>query len=144
MILAYYGMTASEKAIGRRAKTTVSCGTSPENIVVAAQSFGLEGRWKKNATINDLRKSFDKGVPVIVSWISEDELHYSVVVGVDDRRVVLLDPETAKRRIFDHERFMRIWLDFPMPWIQKSSQLRIRWMLPLTPRKNRPWEEREN
>lgn len=73
-------------------------------------------------------------MPVIVNWFSTNEGHYSVVVGVDDARVVLADPETGKRRSFDHETLMRVWFDFPFPWIKKSSQLRIRYSLALLPR----------
>lgn len=134
MVLGYYGTNATEEEIGRRAKTTVSHGTSPDNLLRAARAYGFDGRWKGNGTIADLRGWFDAGVPVIVNWFSTNEGHYSVVVGVDDARVVLADPETGNRRSLDHETFMRVWFDFPFPWIEKPSQLRIRFFLPLRPR----------
>lgn len=134
MVFAYYGTKASQKEIGRRAKTTLAHGTTPANLLAAARSYGFDGQWKKGGDIAGLRAWFDRGVPVIVNWFSENEGHYSVVVGVDDARVVILDPETGKRRSFDHETFMRVWFDFPFPWILRQTQLRIRWMLPLLPR----------
>ncbi len=135
MVFAYYGVVATQREIGRLAKTTVSHGTSPSQMLTAAHHYGFRGRWKKHSTIADIRAYCEKGVPVIFNWFSVNEGHYSVVVGVTDLRVIFIDPENGKRRSLDHETFMRIWFDFPFPWIKKSSQLRIRWMLALTPGK---------
>jgi len=134
MVLAHYAIHASEAEIRMHAQTTLEYGTAPEHLASAAERYGLVGEWERNATIEGLRGALENRIPVIVNWFSTDEGHYSVVVGVDETSVTLLDPEIGAHRTFDHETFMRAWFDFPFPWIQTSSDLRIRWMLPLTKR----------
>jgi ABC-type bacteriocin/lantibiotic exporter with double-glycine peptidase domain len=134
MVFGYYGTIVSEEELGRAAGTKIKFGTPPECLLRVANAYGFEGKWKKNATVCDLRAWFDKGVPVIVNWFSTDEGHYSPVIGVDDTHVTIMDPDTGKRRSFHHETFMRVWFDFTPLWIEKPSQLRIRWMLPLVPK----------
>lgn len=134
MVLAYYGIQASEEELGILAKTTLDRGTTPANLARTARSFGLSGSWKRDATIENLKESVEAGIPVIVDWFSTDEGHYSVVIGINDTRVTILDPETGKRRSFPIETFLRVWFDFPFPHIKRSADLRIRWMLALRKR----------
>lgn len=131
MVLDYYGKRLSEKAISLRSRTSLKFGTTPANLLSAAKSYGLTGQWMRQASIRDLRRWFDSGVPTIVNWFSINEGHYSVVIGVDKTSIVLADPETGKRREFSHQEFMAVWFHHPFPWIRKPSELRIRWALPL-------------
>lgn len=131
MILDFYGREESEYSIARRAKTTMEKGTSPSNLASAAKHFGLVGNWMSYGTVRDLKKYVDAGVPVIVNWFSVNEGHYSVVVGVDDNKIVIADPETATKRKFSHDDFTRIWFDFTGDHIEKPSNIRIRSYLPL-------------
>ncbi len=60
-------------------------------------------------------------IPVIVDWFSHGTEpvkgntangHYSVVIGVDDKDIYLLDPEDGKERAFKHDEFLRVWFDW--------------------------------
>lgn len=130
-ILAFYDREVSEKEITEQIGTTHH-GTPPSKLLQGAWSYGLKGRWRKKATIADLRRAVEEGAPVIVNWFSHDDGHYSVVVGVDDKKVTFLDPEDGKLRSMPHDVFMRVWFDFPSPHIEHRFQLRIRWMLALS------------
>ena len=131
VVLAFYGREVSEKEIAQQISTTHH-GTPPSKLLEGAWSYGLKGRWRKNSSINDLRRYVEEGTPVIVNWFSHDDGHYSVVVGVDDKKVTLLDPEDGKLHSMPHEVFLRVWFDFPSPYIKYRFQLRVRWMLPLS------------
>jgi ABC-type bacteriocin/lantibiotic exporter with double-glycine peptidase domain len=131
MILHYYGTEASEEEIGALAKTTLEDGTTNENLLLTAQHYGLDGAWKREGSINDLRAYVEKNTPVIVEWFSTNEVHFSIVVGADEDQIVLLDPEHGERESFSHVEFMSVWFSFSGPSIKTTDGVRLRWMLPL-------------
>ena len=137
-VLEYYGIIATEKAIGLRAGTTREHGTSPEHLLVAARSYGLEGSWKRTCSVSDLQEWYERGVPVIVNWFSVEEGHYSVVVGVDKTSVTLMDPEIGATRTFTRADFKRVWFDFTGSFIRKNSDMHVRCILPLFIKNIRP------
>jgi ABC-type bacteriocin/lantibiotic exporter with double-glycine peptidase domain len=132
MILHYYGTEASEEEIGAIAKTTFADGTTNENLLLTAQHYGLDGTWQQEGSLAGLRAYIEKNTPVIVEWFSTNEAHYSIVVGADEDQIVLLDPEHGERASFSHIEFMAVWFSFSGPYIQDTSGVRLRWMLPLT------------
>lgn len=81
---------------------------------------------KDLAEFDDIKKWLDKKVPPIVDWFSQDEGHYSVVVGLDDQKIYLRDPELTRRRELKRENFKRVWFDFPDDFIKTRSDLIIR------------------
>lgn len=131
MILHYHGKEMTEEEIGIVAKTTREDGTTNENLLLAAQYYGLDGAWKQEGTIADLRAYAEKDIPVIVEWFSTNEVHYSIVVGADEDQVVLLDPEKGERESFTPFEFMSVWFSFSGAYIKKNSDVRLRWYLPL-------------
>ncbi len=132
MILHYYGIDASEEDIGRVAKTTVEHGTTNDNLLIAARSYGLDGVWHKEATLADLCTHVAQNIPVIVEWFSTNQVHYSIVVGADEDQIVLLNPEHGEQESFTHEEFMSVWFSFSGPFIKTQRDVQLRWMLPLT------------
>lgn len=140
MILHYYGREVSEEEIAEIAKPTFECGTSTENLLLAAEAFGLAGEWHKGGTLEDLRAYTEKDIPVIVEWFSCDaspdpgEPHYSIIIGVSDTQIFILDPEDGQRYEMSHAKFMSVWFSFSGFYIQEQSDVRLRWYLPLTKR----------
>lgn len=138
MVLHYYGTEVSEDELGRVAKTTLEHGTTNENLLLAAQTYGLSGVWHEFGTLEELREYTEKNIPVIVEWFSSDEspdpgeTHFSIIIGVDDTRVILLDPEDGKRYELSYAKFMSVWFSFSGPFINNASEVRVRWYLPLT------------
>lgn len=140
MILHHYGIEATEEDIGRVAKTTIEHGTTNENLLIAAQHYGLDGAWQHNGTVDMIRSFVEQDIPVIVEWFSSDEspdpgeVHYSIIVGVSDTHVFLLDPEDGEKHEISHIKFMSVWFSFSGPYPNDPTDVRIRWFLPLTKR----------
>ncbi len=112
MILEYYGASVSEAELAIAAKTTLERGTYDHDLLDAAKQYGLDGEWKDNATIDDLRAAVDAHVPSIVTWFSTNEVHYSIVIGADEENILLQDPDNGDRESFTHAEFMAVWFSF--------------------------------
>ncbi|WP_269849491.1 C39 family peptidase [Methanosarcina horonobensis] len=64
--------------------------------------MGFRAEVRENLTLDDLKKSIEEGVPVIVegqawkeenqTWEMNENGHYMVVIGVDSKNVYLEDP----------------------------------------------------
>lgn len=121
-VLAYYGV---DKRIDELIILTKSSenGTPPENIVEAARQLGFQAQLKENMTLNDLESYLDQGIPVIINcqawreseipW-SEDEEdgHYMVVIGIDQKNVYLEDPKVmGSRGMIPCQEFLDRWHD---------------------------------
>jgi len=143
MVLDYYGVSVSEAEIARVSGASSKKGTSKEGLIKAAKHFGFQVFSKTESTLEDLRYFVKRGIPVIVDWFSQDDGHYSVVVDIDKKNIILMDPELRKilvfikKRKFSTETFFRIWFDFPGRFIKNPGDLILRLMLVLTPFKTR-------
>ncbi len=142
MVLDYYGVSVSEQELARLSGSSKEKGTSVSGLVKAAKHFGFKAFLKKNSSLKDLEYFVNKKIPVIVDWFNEDDGHYSVVVDIDKKDVVLMDPALRKiliyirRKVFSRETFFRIWFDFPGDHIKSPKDLVLRLMLVVTPKKN--------
>ncbi len=139
MVMDYYGLSVSEKEIARVAGSSRERGTSIKGLIRAAEHFGFKTILKKDASLRDLEYFVNKKIPVIVDWFDREEGHYSVVVDITKRKVVLMDPALRKiliyirRRVFPREVFFRLWFDFPNKFIKTPKDLVLRAMLVVTP-----------
>lgn len=114
MVFAYYGVTRSEEVIKEVCAHTYELGCQSEDMVCAAQVFGFNAFIKNNSTISELRSYIRKGIPVIVDWFCGDppEGHSSVVIGVSNLNVYILDPFLEEMRVVPIQDFRRCWFDF--------------------------------
>lgn len=140
MVMDYYGVSVSEKEIARVAGSTREKGTSIKGLIKAARRFGFRVVLKKDASLRDLEYFVDKKIPVIVDWFEGGNGgHYSVVVDITKRKVVLMDPALRKillyvrRRVVSRELFKMLWFDFPGKFIRTPKDLVLRAMLVVTP-----------
>ncbi len=142
MVLDYYGVSVSEQELARLSVSSGEKGTSVSGLVKAAKHFGFKAFLKKNSSLKDLEYFVNKKIPVIVDWFNEDDGHYSVVVDINKKEDVLMDPALRKiliyirRKVFSRETFLRIWFDFPGDHINSPKDLVLRLMLVVTPTKN--------
>lgn len=143
IVLDYYGIRVTESAVARIAGTSKKKGASKDGLTRAARYFGLEVFAKEKSSLDDLRRFIQKGMPVIVDWFSEDEGHYSVVVDIDKKDIVLMDPELAKERRMSLERFQRLWFDFPGKFIKNQKDLVLRLMIVALPPKRSALESQK-
>ena len=143
IVMDYYGVSVSETEIARIAGATKEKGTSIKGLIKAARRFGFKTFLKQNSSLKDLEYFVNKKIPVIVDWFDEDDGHYSVVVDIDKKNVILMDPALRKiliyvrRKIFPRETFFRIWFDFPGKFIKKPEDLVLRLILVIVPKADR-------
>jgi len=125
MIIDYFGIKISELKLVKLCKTD-SHGSRAVNIIKAAKSLGLKGFVKDFCEIKDLRNYVvKKKWPVIVAWFSDDDTHYSVVVGLDNDNVYLADPEENHIKKIKINIFRRLWFDFTNV-LEKKEDIVIR------------------
>ena len=134
----YFGRRYSARGLGRLAHLTAD-GIDHGDLVKAAQATGAVTTVTKNGTLGQLHRALSLGIPPIIGWWSRDvgDLdfnpgwslrerrhrdcgHYSVVCGMDDSRVLIMDPQWGDRRgrygVLGHrwmnkKEFMRNWYD---------------------------------
>ncbi|WP_440948320.1 C39 family peptidase [Methanosarcina sp. T3] len=98
-------------------------GTTPSGIVEGAEKMGFRAEIRENLTLDDLRDSINKGVPVIVrlqawknadqSWEMNASSHYMVVIGIDSKNVYFEDPWIlGNRGYIPHDEFIERWHTF--------------------------------
>jgi ABC-type bacteriocin/lantibiotic exporter with double-glycine peptidase domain len=114
MVFAYYGVDLPEHTIAKACKHTYEYGCQGEDMVCAAEHFGFDVYLKNNSTIAEIERLVNNGVPVIVDWFCGDppEGHSSVVIGVSDTDVYILDPYLEEMRVVSRYDFRRCWFDF--------------------------------
>jgi predicted double-glycine peptidase len=129
MVLAYYGVRKSERALARLAGATRSRGVEAPGLAKAARRLGFTARIKDRATLADVKRHIKKGIPVIVDWFSKDDGHYSVVVGITGSTIYLQDPEIGRVRAMDTKTFKRVWFDFPGDILRSKNAVILQRML---------------
>lgn len=115
-VLAYWGHKHTEEELADLSHTDPDNGVEAPGILEAARAVGFNGFYHDDAELDDLQRYLDLGLPVIVNWWSTDEGHFSVVVGIDDKYVYMVDPEKDapySRMLLDD--FSRNWFDFKEP-----------------------------
>ena len=143
MILDYYGVSVSEEDLAKVCGASKEKGTSIKGLIKGAKHFGFSVFLKEKSTLGDLKYFIKKKIPVIVDWFAEDDGHYSIVVDINKKEVVLMDPALRKilvyirRRKFSPATFRRIWFDFPGDFIESKKQVVLRLMLVITPSRKR-------
>lgn len=136
MIFEYNGVLVSEGAIAKTGNVKRTIGMSLESMKKAAKHFGFRLRSQDNATFADIQKLLKKGVPPMVDWFSEDDGHYSVVVGLDAKKIYLQDPEWGKVHPIDRQTFFRCWFDFPKDYLHDASEIILRRLIVVESLKN--------
>jgi ABC-type bacteriocin/lantibiotic exporter with double-glycine peptidase domain len=141
MILEYYGIFVSEEEIAKISFASKENGTSLNGIVKAAKHFGFKVFLKDESSLDDLKYFIIRQIPIIVDWFCEDDGHYSIVTGINDNKILFIDPgfqeDSLKEREMSVEKFLRVWFDFPGEFIKKKKELILRRMIILTPFKER-------
>lgn len=134
MVLASFGVKASEARIARLSECAPARGVSARGLITAARRFGMTGLVKDFATLADIRRYVvNRRIPVIVDWFSTDDGHYSVVVNITRTHIVLQDPEIGRTRTMDLRTFTRVWFDFPGQALRSRDDLHIRRMIVIFP-----------
>lgn len=117
ILLSYYGKNFTEDQLALMAGATQDAGTEHEGLIEAIKSIDGHVFVKDNGTVEELEHLVKKEkLPVIIGWFDRDGDHYSVVVNVTDKNIILVDPATdTPERWLDRASFPNIWFDFVGP-----------------------------
>ncbi len=129
MVFDYYNLKISIKDIAKITKTSLSktnLGTSPENMVKASRHFGFNSYYKEESSLEEIKKFVNLGIPAIVNWFSEDEGHYSVVIGIDKNKIYFIDPEYGKKVSMSLINFQKVWFDYKGDIFKSKKDFRVR------------------
>lgn len=96
MVGNYYGIQKTQDQWAKKAKTSLSRGTSIQGMLKAARSTGMDAKMHMHVSWEQLSDWLDQKIPPIVNWFATDEGHYSIVVKVSKTHVYFIDPEFAK------------------------------------------------
>ena len=111
MVLAYYGIPASEPLLSRKLDTNSETGTRRLNMRAIASQYGLKCHVNNNAEFEEFAYHLSHGRPVIVRFLETDknEDHYGVVIGASRDVVVVHDPWTGPGLTFHKDEFIPRW-----------------------------------
>lgn len=136
MVLGYYGIEATEDEICERCNHTYELGCTDSQMKEAIESYGLRCAIRNESSLKEIEMLLDLGFILIVDYLTtginpslEDmpEGHSSIVVGLDEERIHLLDPELGGVRSIKHSDFLRAWIDWREdPYLQRCSDLILR------------------
>ncbi len=91
-VLRYWGKASpGELALSEQLGTLAAGVTRPEELAHLARRFGLDAELRERLQIEDLEGFLRDGETAIVIW-NDDGGHYSVLTGIDDAHVHLMDP----------------------------------------------------
>lgn len=122
-VLAYYGQDVREDVLAKALHANHKIGTRYKNIQRYAETHGLTVHVDLEMTIEQLKNSIQSGHPVlclIQAWADKktdyrtdwDDGHYVVAVGVEDDRVIFMDPSTAGHYTYiPLQEFQQRWHD---------------------------------
>lgn len=126
MIFKFHGIEKTEEELAELTKASRTDGTSPDEIVRVAREFGFQAEYKTRSSIEELRLLIEQGVPPIVDWFSEENGHYSIVIGIDDEYVTMAEPLTGSTRTLTIKNFLIKWFELDAYPPQDPSNFTLR------------------
>ncbi len=119
ILLSYFKKDFSEEQLAALADATIEDGVEHEGLIQAAKALDAYVFAKDGGSIDELRYFVkEEKLPVIFGWFDTVNKgrpgdHYSVVVNVTDKNVIIVDPATNEpERWLSIENFPGIWFDF--------------------------------
>lgn len=114
ILLSHFGKTYSEEQLAKLSYATHDAGTEHEGIIQAIKAINGFVFVKDNGIIEDLEYFIqEEELPVVIGWFDRDGDHYSVVVNITDKNIIIIDPAVNEpERWIDRQIFPRIWFDF--------------------------------
>ncbi len=116
MLLKTYGKDATIDKVKAKTKTQwfkwngAAIGmTSPEMLVVAMNHFGVKSKMKKG-NLDQLKYYVSQNRPPVVLVRSGRLLwHYVIVIGYNEKQIIIADPASGKREVMPVEHFIGCW-----------------------------------
>lgn len=114
ILLSYFGKSYSEVELAQLAQATLEHGTEHEGMIAAVKTIGGFVFAKEGGTVEELEYLVKKErLPVIIDWFDRDGDHYSVIVNVTDKNIIIVDPATNEpERWLERKTFPQTWFGF--------------------------------
>lgn len=111
MILAFFGDRKSEYELVRRMHMNKAFGTRHEWMIVTARKEGFFCYVNNNSSLHEIEHFLSLHLPVIVHFNNptDDDDHYSVIVGLTSDTVVFNDPWNGKGFKISRKVFLSHW-----------------------------------
>ena len=118
ILLSYFGKDFSEEQLAKLCSATKGLGrgtgTEHEGLIKAVKEIGAYVFTKEDGTIEELEYFVrEEKLPAIIGWFDKNGDHYSVLVSVTEKNIIIVDPATTEpERWLDRKNFSDIWFDF--------------------------------
>ncbi len=114
ILLSYFKKSFTEDQLAVLCDATKDAGTEHEGMLQAVKAVDGYVFVKEEGTIDELKYFIkEEKLPIIIGWFDKDGDHYSVVVNITDKNIIIVDPATNEpERWLDINTFPRIWFDF--------------------------------
>lgn len=121
ILLSYFHRNISEHQIAQLCNAThglgKGMGAEHDGLIQAVKEISGYVFTKEEGSVEEIEYFVKKEkLPVIIGWFDRDGDHYSVVVNVTPRNIIIVDPAiAAPERWLDRKLFPKIWFDFVGP-----------------------------
>ncbi len=114
ILLSYFAKSFTEEQLATLCDATREMGTEHEGLMQAVKAVDGYVFSKEDGNIEELKYFIkEEKLPVIIGWFDKDGDHYSVVVNITDKNLIIVDPAVNEpERWLDVNTFPRIWFDF--------------------------------
>ena len=110
ILLSHFKKNFTEDELANLCTATREMGTEHEGMVEAVKSIDGFVFVKDEGSIEELEYFIkEENLPVIIGWFDKDGDHYSVVVNITDKNLIIVDPAVnMPERWLDREIFPKI------------------------------------
>lgn len=114
ILLSHFQKNYTEEQLAYFSAATTDKGTEHEGLIQAAKEVGGFVFVKENGTVEEMEYFIkEEKLPVIIGWFDREGDHYSVLVSITDKNLVIVDPAVNEpERWLDRKTFSQIWFDF--------------------------------
>lgn len=111
MVLAYYGIPASESLLSRKLNTNSDTGTRLVDMREIALQYSMNCYVNNDSAFEEFAFLVRTGTPVIMRFLETDknEDHYGVVIGASHDAIVVHDPWNGPSIEFHKDEFIPRW-----------------------------------
>ncbi len=130
IVFRYYDIQKTEEELAEMCQSSRETGTDPQNMVQVAQELGLRTEYMRESSIDEVRSLTSQGIPVIVDWFSPEQAgHYSVIIGVGNRELIMAEPLTGSTRRMTIKDFLNHWFELDSYPPKDPSKFTLREMI---------------
>ena len=103
MLLERFGKEHSEKRL--LCLGDFKEGMDEEDIQLVSKKLGFECKIYEYMTFTDLINKLNKNIPIMVGFKD----HWQVVIGYDEKYILIVDPNFKKIKRINRKRFLKLW-----------------------------------